>query len=218
VLWPRVLYTKLFVLAITWQILILYISVMAVGRNCFPVWKYFHVVRIPRLCHLSNSPFYFTPKKTDACNQLSCRFHIHEMSFWQWHCTTARLAPFITAWQRISVWQTVGLVCVPLIWLHTGWMFGRGRTLYNQNICITCMVRTTTVYFHTEHYIRYTTTCFGSIYWPSSGCTVNLTSSYTIYAWGTVGGTRSGLTLVGGMVLDHYGPVSLFRNRLIQSY
>ena len=70
--------------------------------------------------------------------------------------------------------------------------------LYGQN---------TTIYIHTEQYTRYTTTCFGPVYWTSSGCTVNLTSSYTICAWGIVGGTRSRLTLVGGMVLDHYGPV-----------
>jgi hypothetical protein len=45
----------------------------------------------------------------------------------------------------------------------------------------------------------HTTTCFGPVYWPSSGCTINLTSSYTIRAWGTVGGTRSRLTVVGDM-------------------
>lgn len=81
--WPLFLFVKLFVLQITWQILILYRSVKAVGRNCFTVWKYFHVVRIPRICHLSNSPFYFTLKKIDACNQLFCRCHIQEMGFWQ---------------------------------------------------------------------------------------------------------------------------------------
>jgi len=48
--------------------------------------------------------------------------------------------------------------------------------------------------------IGYTTTCFGPVYWPSSGCTVNLTISHTICAWGTVGGTRSRLTAAGGMV------------------
>jgi len=32
--------------------------------------------------------------------------------------------------------------------------------------------------------IGYTPTCFGPVYWPSSGCTVNLTSSCTICAWG----------------------------------
>jgi len=32
----------------------------------------------------------------------------------------------------------------------------------------------------------YTTTCFGPVCWPLSGCTVNLTNSYTICAWGTV--------------------------------
>jgi threonine/homoserine/homoserine lactone efflux protein len=36
----------------------------------------------------------------------------------------------------------------------------------------------------------YTTTCFGLVYWPSSGYTVNLTRSYTICAWGTVGGNE----------------------------
>jgi len=33
----------------------------------------------------------------------------------------------------------------------------------------------------------HTTTCFGPVYWPSSGCIINLISSYTIYAgvlWG----------------------------------
>jgi len=54
--------------------------------------------------------------------------------------------------------------------------------LYGQN---------TIIYFHAEEYIGYTTTCFVPVYWPSSGCTVKLTSSYTICAWGTVGGTTS---------------------------
>jgi hypothetical protein len=61
------------------------------------------------------------------------------------------------------------------------------------------MFRTQVYIFHTEKYIGYTTTCFGPVYWPSSGCTVNLTSSYTTRACGTVGGTRSRLTVVGGM-------------------
>jgi len=61
----------------------------------------------------------------------------------------------------------------------------------------------TTIYFHTEKYNGYTTTCFGPVYWPSSDFTINLTSSYTICAWGTLGGTRSRLTLVGDMSLDH---------------
>ena len=47
--------------------------------------------------------------------------------------------------------------------------------------------------------IVHTTTCFGPVYWPLSGCTVNLISSYTICTWGTLGGTRSRLTVVGGM-------------------
>ena len=50
-----------------------------------------------------------------------------------------------------------------------------------------------------SHRIVHTTTCFGPVYWPSSGCIINLTSSYTIRAWGTLGGTRSRLTVVGGM-------------------
>jgi hypothetical protein len=62
-------------------------------------------------------------------------------------------------------------------------------------------------YYIFSHRIVHTTTCFGPLYWPSSGCTVNLTSNYTIFAWGTLGGTRSCLTLVEGMVLDHCGPV-----------
>jgi len=65
--------------------------------------------------------------------------------------------------------------------------------LYGQN---------TTVYFHTECYTGYTTTFFGPVYWSSSGFTVNLTSSYKICGWGTVGGTRSRLTVVSGIVLD----------------
>jgi len=48
-----------------------------------------------------------------------------------------------------------------------------------------------------SHRIVDTTTCFGPVYWPSSGCTVNLISSYTICVWGTVGGTRSRPTVVG---------------------
>ena len=58
-----------------------------------------------------------------------------------------------------------------------------------------------------SHRIVHTTTCFGPVCRPSSGCTVNLTSGCTISAWGAVGGTRSRLTLVGGMVLSHCGPV-----------
>ena len=34
-----------------------------------------------------------------------------------------------------------------------------------------------------SHILLHTTTCFGPVYWPSSGCIINLTSSYTIYAW-----------------------------------
>jgi len=37
-----------------------------------------------------------------------------------------------------------------------------------------------------SHTIVHTTTCFGPVYWPSSGCIINLVSSYS--AWGTVGG------------------------------
>jgi hypothetical protein len=33
---------------------------------------------------------------------------------------------------------------------------------------------------------RCSTTCFGPIYWPSSGWIINLISSYTIYAWVTL--------------------------------
>jgi hypothetical protein len=47
--WPFVLRIKLFVLLVTWHILMLSRSAMAVGWNCFTVWKYFHVVRIPRV-------------------------------------------------------------------------------------------------------------------------------------------------------------------------
>jgi len=32
------------------------------------------------------------------------------------------------------------------------------------------------------HRLVHTATCFGPVYWPSSGCIVNLTSSYTICA------------------------------------
>jgi hypothetical protein len=42
------------------------------------------------------------------------------------------------------------------------------------------------------------TTCFGPVYWPSSGCIINLISNYTIYAW-VLWGTRSRLKVVGGM-------------------
>ena len=52
-----------------------------------------------------------------------------------------------------------------------------------------------------SHRVVHTTTCFGLVYWPSSGCTITFTSCYTICAWGTVGGTRSRLTVVGGMAL-----------------
>ena len=45
-----------------------------------------------------------------------------------------------------------------------------------------------------SHRIVHTTTCFGPVYWPSSGCNINLISSYTVCAWGTVGETRSRLT------------------------
>jgi len=87
---------------------------------------------------------------------------------------------------------------IPVLWCNTLCDQKNIYYLYGQN---------TTIYFHTEEYIGYTTTSFGPVYWPSSGCTVNLTSSYTICAWGTPGGTRSRLTLVGGMVLNHYEPV-----------
>ena len=39
-----------------------------------------------------------------------------------------------------------------------------------------------------SHKLVHTTTCFGPVYWPSSGCIINLISSYTICAWVTVGG------------------------------
>jgi hypothetical protein len=39
-----------------------------------------------------------------------------------------------------------------------------------------------------SHRIVHKTTCFGPVYWQSSGCIINLTSSYTICAWGTLGG------------------------------
>jgi hypothetical protein len=34
-----------------------------------------------------------------------------------------------------------------------------------------------------SHRIVHTTTCFGPAYWPSSGCIINLISSYTVCAW-----------------------------------
>jgi hypothetical protein len=34
-----------------------------------------------------------------------------------------------------------------------------------------------------SHRLVHTTTCFGPVYWPLSGCIINLISSYTIYAW-----------------------------------
>ena len=39
-----------------------------------------------------------------------------------------------------------------------------------------------------SHKLVHTTTCFGPVYLPSSGCIINLISSYTICAWGTLGG------------------------------
>ena len=36
-----------------------------------------------------------------------------------------------------------------------------------------------------SHRSVHTTTCFGPVYWPSSGCIINLISSYTICAWVT---------------------------------
>jgi hypothetical protein len=38
-------------------------------------------------------------------------------------------------------------------------------------------------YILLSHRLVYTTTCFGPVYWPSTGCIINLISSYTIYAW-----------------------------------
>jgi len=38
-----------------------------------------------------------------------------------------------------------------------------------------------------SHRLVHTTTCFGPVYWPSPGCIINLISSYTICAWGTLG-------------------------------
>ena len=34
-----------------------------------------------------------------------------------------------------------------------------------------------------SHKLVHITTCFGPVYWPSSGCIINLISSYKIYAW-----------------------------------
>ena len=39
-----------------------------------------------------------------------------------------------------------------------------------------------------SHRLVHTTTCFGPVYWPSSGCIINLISSYTVCAWVTLGG------------------------------
>ena len=39
-----------------------------------------------------------------------------------------------------------------------------------------------------SHRLVHTTICFSPVYWPSSGCVINLISSYTICAWGTLGG------------------------------
>ena len=61
--------------------------------------------------------------------------------------------------------------------------------LYNHKICVTCVVRTQ-LYIFTQN-----STCFGPVFWPSSGSTANLTSSYTICAWGALGRTRSRFTL-----------------------
>ena len=51
--------------------------------------------------------------------------------------------------------------------------------LYGQN--------TTNIYIHTEQYIGYTTTCFGPLYWQSSGCTIwseyNYIYSHRIVHW-----------------------------------
>jgi len=50
-----------------------------------------------------------------------------------------------------------------------------------------------------SHRLVHTTTCSGPVYWPSSGCIINLISSYTICEWVTLGISRSRLTVVGGM-------------------
>jgi hypothetical protein len=86
------------------------------------------------------------------------------------------------------------------------YLYGWNTTIYvlpiwleHNYICINYMVGTqlymyflygwnTTIYFHTDWYNECTRKCFGPVYWPSSSCTVNLTSSYTICAWGTLGG------------------------------
>ena len=43
-------------------------------------------------------------------------------------------------------------------------------------------------YMLLSHRLVHTTTCFGPVYWPSSGCIINFMSSYTICAWVTLGG------------------------------
>jgi len=39
----------------------------------------------------------------------------------------------------------------------------------------------TQLYILLSHRLVHTTTCFGPVYWPSSGCIINLIRSYTIY-------------------------------------
>jgi hypothetical protein len=47
-----------------------------------------------------------------------------------------------------------------------------------------------------SHRLVHTTTCFGPVYWPLSGCIINLVISYTICACvGYSEGTRSRLTI-----------------------
>jgi len=59
------------------------------------------------------------------------------------------------------------------------------RLLYNQKNVLN--IWSEHIYI-LSHRLVHTTTCFGPVYWPSSGCTINLTSSCTICAWGTLGG------------------------------
>jgi len=70
----------------------------------------------------------------------------------------------------LSIFEVSHPRCVDQLFIQK--IYGRNTTIY------------TYIYMYIlSHRLVHTTTCFGPVYWPSSGCIINLISSYAIYAW-----------------------------------
>ena len=97
-------------------------------------------------------------------------------------------------------------VCIKNIWLEQLYIITQNSTYYMFRPCILAVVRLYYMYYHTEQYIQlhvsalyigsrqvvlyilshrivHTTTCFGPVYWQSSGCIIYIITQNSTYSY-----------------------------------